>query len=83
MIPPTPEMEAKMRQVIEEGRKRQSDREPTHDFAGDRIESYISEAKPLRPYRSQAEKTRVVQGWVLIALNLTTIGLLIYTQFFA
>lgn len=71
-----------MERVLEEGRKRRSERGPAHDFAGDRIDGYMrDEANSLKPYRSKAEKTRVLQGWVLIALNLTTIGLLIYTQF--
>lgn len=83
MIPPIPETEAKMRQVIEEGRKRRSDREPTHDFAGEKVEGYMREAAPLKPYRSEAERTRVRQGWLLIGLNLVTIGLLLYDRFLA
>lgn len=70
-----------MKQVIDEDRKRRSERQPAHDFAGERIEGYLAEAKPLRPYRSQAEKTRVIQGWVLIFLNLGTIALVTYSTF--
>jgi hypothetical protein len=29
--------------------------------------------KPLKPYRSEAEKIRVRQGYVLICLNLTNV----------
>lgn len=86
---PSPEVEAKMKTVIEQGRKRHSDKEPEYlhkQLPVDALPIAVQtaekmEEKPLRAYRSKAERTRVLQGWLLLVVNLSTLGLVIYQNF--